>query len=288
MTPHALRVPARGLDLAVLEWPAKGAPRGDVVLLHGLQDVAATWDLVAPSLARAGLRVIAPDLRGFGDSGRVHPSGYYYFPDYVFDVAELADALCPGGAPFALVGHSMGGSVAVMFAGLYPARVRALALLEGLGPPALGEEGVVERERAWIDSVRRARARHERSMTEEDVLARVAFGHPGLSDDLVRRRAAQLARKADDGRFVWAFDPLHRTPSPIPFSVERWREHARRITAPTLCLGGGPTGFHAPDEAERVAAIPGARSVVIEEAGHMLHWTHPDDVARLLVEHLAG
>jgi pimeloyl-ACP methyl ester carboxylesterase len=287
MQPRALRVPARGLDLAVLEWPAEGAPRGDVVLLHGLQDVAASWDLVAPALARAGHRVLAPDLRGFGDSGRVHASGYYYFPDYVFDLADLVDALA-GEAPIALVGHSMGGTVAVMYAGLYPARVRALALLEGLGPPAHGEEGVVDRERAWIDAVRRLRSRPERAMSADDVAARLAFGHPGVPEDVLRRRATQLARPAPGGGFVWAFDPLHRTPSPIPFSLDRWREHARRITARTLAVGGGPTGFHPEGEAERVATIAGARTAEIPDAGHMMHWTRPDAVAALLLEHLRG
>lgn len=285
MHPRAHRVAARGLDLAVLEWPAEGAPRGDVVLLHGFQDAAATWDLVAPTLARAGHRVLAPDQRGFGDSGRVHPSGYYYFPDYVFDLAEVVDALAPA-APIALVGHSMGGTVATMYAGLRPERVRALALLEGLGPPAHDDDAAVDRERAWIEGVRRLRARPERSMSADDVLARLAFAHPGVPEPVLRRRAAQLARPAPDGGFVWAFDPLHRTPSPIPFSIDRWRAHARRITARTLCVGGGPTGFHPADEADRVATIAGARTAELPDAGHMMHWTRPDEVAALLVEHL--
>ena len=125
-------------------------------------------------------------------------------------------------------------------------------------------------------------------MTIDDVVTRLAMGHPGVPEELLLRRAAQLARPTEDGRFVWAFDPLHRTPSPIPFSIERWREHARRITARTLCVGGGPTGFHPEDEADRVATIAGARAVEIPDAGHMMHWTRPGEVARLLVDHLGG
>lgn len=287
MTPscRSLRVSGMGLELNVLEWAAKGPARGDAVLVHGFQDVAWSWDLVAPELARIGYRVLAPDLRGFGDSDRVHPSGYYYFPDYVFDLTELVDALC-GAHPIALVGHSMGGNVAVMYAGLYPERVNKLALLEGVGPPSFGEELVIDREHAWIDGVRKVRARPEKSMSFDEVVRRLAIGHPGVQEDVLRRRAEQLSRPVGDGQYVWAFDPIHRTRSPIPFAVERWRAHARRIAAPTLCIGGGPSGFHPDDEAERVTSIRHARAVEIPDAGHMMHWTRPAEVARLLVEHL--
>lgn len=286
MTPRALRVPGMGLSLAALEWSAEGSPRGDALLLHGFQDAAWSWDLVAPALAGAGLRVIALDLRGFGDSDRVHPSGYYYFNDYAFDVAEAVDHLF-GDAPFALVGHSMGGSVATLYAGLYPERVRRLALLEGVGPPSFAEDFIVERELSWIDGVRKVRARTERGMSFDDVVRRLSIGHPGVAQDVLRRRAEQLSRPTSDGQLAWAFDPLHRTQSPVPFSIERWRAHARRITCPTLCIGGGPSGFHPDDEAERIATLPHARAVEIADAGHMMHWTRPEQVARLLVEHLA-
>ncbi len=282
-----MRVRGMGLELNVLEWSCAHAPSGDVVLVHGFQDVARSWDLVAPALADAGFRVLAPDQRGFGDSDRVHPSGYYYFPDYVFDLAELVDALCER-RPIALVGHSMGGNVAVMYAGLYPERVRALALLEGVGPPAFGEELVIDREHAWIDGVRRVRARAEKAMTFDEVVRRLSIGHPGVREDVVRRRAEQLSRPTGDGLYAWAFDPLHRTRSPIPFSLERWRAHARRITAPTLCIGGGASGFHPDDEADRIATLRHARSVELPDAGHMMHWTRPEEVSRLLLEHLGA
>src|SRR5208282_2385822 len=98
MKPASLRVRANGLDLHVLEWIGHAAET-TVLLLHGYMDAAATWDLVAAPLAESGVRVLAPDLRGFGDSSRVPEGGYYYFPDYVHDVADLVDALVPVGAP---------------------------------------------------------------------------------------------------------------------------------------------------------------------------------------------
>jgi pimeloyl-ACP methyl ester carboxylesterase len=272
-----------GVELHVLEWTPPGVARGTCVLVHGFQDAAWSWDLVAPHLVEIGYRVLALDQRGFGDSGRVPEGGYYYFPDYLFDLTEMVDALAPAQV-ISLVGHSMGGNVATMFAGLFPARVDKLALLEGVGPPAFGEDMVIDREQAWIEGVRKNRP--HKPMTFEEAVRRLSIGHPGVRSEIIRTRAKQLSRAVGDDQFVWAFDPLHRTRSPIPFSIDRWRVHAERVTAETLCVGGGPSGFHPEDEAARVATFPNARALEIEDAGHMMHWTRPDEVARILVEFL--
>ncbi len=290
MTPISRRIRGMGLELHVLEWSNDRAPASPetkiAILLHGFQDTAWSWDLVAPSLVEAGYRVFAPDLRGFGASDRVHESGYYYFPDYVFDLTELVDALAADTKIF-LVGHSMGGTVATMWAGVFPERIERLALLEGVGPPAFDEDMVIDRTKAWIDGVRKGRTRlssgGEKPMSFDEAVRRLAIGHPGVRDDIVRRRTEQLTRKLADGQLTWNFDPIHRTRSPIPFALSRWRAHASRITAPTLFVGGGPTGFHPGDEAERIATFASARVEEIADAGHMLHWTRPEEVARLLV-----
>lgn len=286
MTPRSFRVRGMGLELAVLEWARPESERV-CVLLHGFQDCAASWDLVAPAIVARGFRVIAPDLRGFGDSGRVAASGYYHFPDYVFDLVELVDAVSKD-APIALVGHSMGGTLASMWAGAFPERVAKLVLLEGVGPPQMPDELAVDRVRAWIEGVRRVRARDERPMPFDEAVRRLSMNHPHVPRDLLRRRAEQLTRPAGEGLVSWAFDPLHRTRAPIGFSTARWMAHARKITADTLCVGGGKAGFHPEDEAERIAAIPRARAVEIDDAGHMMHWTRPEQVARLIVEHVDG
>jgi pimeloyl-ACP methyl ester carboxylesterase len=268
-----------GLDLHVLTWGDEAKDK--VLLLHGFQDGAWSWDLVAPHLVEAGYCVIAPDLRGFGASAWVPAGGYYHFPDYVFDVAELADALAP--EPFFLVGHSMGENVATMYASTFPERVKKLALLEGVGPPAMPESMTVDRVRLWIDGVRKSREKEEKVMSFDEAVRRLSIGHPAVSPEIIRRRAEQLTRKSGDG-VVWTFDPLHRTRSPIAFSVDRWRAHATRVACPTLTVGGGHTGFHPEDEGDRIALFPHVRSAEIEDAGHMMHWTKPHEVAQLLVQ----
>jgi pimeloyl-ACP methyl ester carboxylesterase len=278
----SLGVPANGLTQHVLEWRAQ-EPTGTALLLHGLMDAAASWDLVAPALADAGFRVLAPDLRGFGQGPRVPTGGYYHFPDYVFDVADMIEALVPHGSPLMLVGHSMGGTIATLYAGAFPERVGALALLEGLGPPDQSPDDAPMRIRTWIDGVRAVRARDERVMpSREDALRRLAMNHSRISPDVLSIRLDGLARTRAGGRFAWRADPLHTTRAPTPFSAASYRAFARRVTCPVLFVSGGRLGWHPPEEDERLACFAHLQRTELAEAGHMMHWTQPAELARHL------
>jgi pimeloyl-ACP methyl ester carboxylesterase len=280
VTPLSHRIAANGLEHRVLEWPA-AEPVATALLLHGFMDAAGTWDLVAPRLAHAGLRVIAPDLRGFGEGGRAPAGAYYYFPDYVFDVAELVDALVPPGSPLLVLGHSMGGTVATLYAGSFPARVTRLVVAEGVGPPDHRHEDAPERLRSWIDQVRAVRSREERTMpSRDDALRRLILNHPHVPREVLASRLDALARQLPDGRFVWRADPLHATPTPVLFFARSFVEYARRVTCPVLFVSGGPQGWHPPNEEERVAAYVAVERAEIAGAGHMMHWTKPEELAR--------
>ncbi|HEY8040567.1 MAG TPA: alpha/beta hydrolase [Polyangiaceae bacterium] len=283
MKPLAHQVPANGLTHHVLEWPAAhtGVSNGaTALLLHGFMDAAATWDLVAPRLAGAGLRVLAPDLRGFGDGARVGAGGYYHFADYVFDVADLVDALVPAGSPLVVVGHSMGGTVATLYTGTLPARVSRLVVAEGAGPPDSEHAHGPDRMHKWIDGVRALRARGERTMaSKEEALRRLVGNHPRVPEDVLRTRVDALARELPDGRIAWKADPLHGTRSPVPFYADSFKAFVRRVTCPVLFVSGGPLGWHPPDEDQRLACFARLERVEIESAGHMMHWTRPDELA---------
>lgn len=286
MNPASLNVPANGLTHHVLEWPAAtpapGAPTA--LLLHGFMDAAASWDLVAPSLADAGLRVLAPDMRGFGDGPRVPPGGYYHFPDYVLDVADLVDALVPPDAPLLVVGHSMGGTIATLYSGTFPARVGGLAVLEGAGPPDSDHAHTPDRVRRWVDEVRAIRARGERSMASRDeALRRLIGNHPRVSEEVLRTRVDALARALPDGRLTWKADALHTTRSPTPFFAEAYKSFARRVACPVLFVSGGKLGWHPPDEDDRLAAFARLQRVEIDDAGHMMHWSQPAELVRALL-----
>lgn len=283
--PFELEVPANGLVHRVIEWPA--ATTTPVVLLHGYMDAAGTWDLVAPALHAAGHRTFCPHQRGFGRAPRVPSGGYYHFADYVADLAELVDALAPD-QRIHLVGHSMGGAVASYYAGAFPERIATLSLLEGIGPPDSDASDAPNRMANFIRDVRLARHRAPSSapIPRERALARLEANHPGLDRELLATRLEHLVEERDGG-VVFLFDPLHRTTSPTPFSAANYRAFAARVKAPVLAVFGGATGFRPPDTAERLAAFTTLHELDLPGAGHMMHWTRPDELSRALLEHFA-
>lgn len=283
--PRSLTVPANGLEHHVLEWDAQSGAAGmTALLLHGFMDAAGTWDLVAERLVEAGLRVLAPDLRGFGDGPRIPAGAYYYFPDYVLDVAEIVDALVPPGAPLLVVGHSMGGSVATLFTGCFPDRVTKLVIVEGMGPPDSDHAHSVDRMRRWMDEVRAVRSRAQKAMpSRDDALRRLAGNHPRVDRAVLETRLDALARQLEGGRLAWKADPLHGTRTPIPFFSESFKSFARRVSCPVLFVSGGPLGWHPPDEEERLEAFPHLERTEIPDAGHMMHWSRPEELASAIV-----
>lgn len=275
-----------GLAYHLLEWGAStGAP---VVMLHGFRDLAWGWDAVAQRLAAAlpQRRLVAPDLRGHGDSDRVGAGGYYHFFDYVADVDALVERL---GGPIDLIGHSMGGSIAGYYAGACPAKVRRLVLLEGQGPPDQSDAGhLPDRTAGWAKAWREARAREPRPMASLDVaVARLRKHDPRMTAD----DAALLARegtRAVDGGLVWKHDPLHATMGPYPFRLDAAEAFWRRITAPVLVVDAADSQLRLPDAelARRRAALASHRHAVIADAGHMLQRHQPAALAALIAEHL--
>ena len=286
---------ANGLSHRVLAWSPTAplrdaAPASTVVLVHGLMDAAGSWDRVAPVLAAVGYRVFAPDMRGFGDGGRAPSGSYYHFSDYVADLAALVEVLSPG-EPVALVGHSMGGTITTLYAGAFPERVARLASLEGLGPPDNAWEVGPIRMRRWIEGVRALRQKGEPPLlTREEAFQRLAVSHPIVPREILEHRFEHLVHVVTDAdgteRVQWRFDPLHRTTAPVPFFAKLFVEFAKRVTCPVLFISGGASGFHVPDEEERLAAFSALERAAFEGAGHMIHWTQPDELAARLVAFL--
>jgi pimeloyl-ACP methyl ester carboxylesterase len=274
------RVFANGLEHHVLEW---GESReSTVLLLHGFLDAAATWDRVASALVARGHRVIAPDLRGFGDGARLPAGGYYHFVDYVADVADLVDALVPSDARLSVVGHSMGGTISTLYAGSFPERLVRHATLEGLGPPDNPHSIGPIRMRGWIEDVRKVRARPDPPpLTREEARRRLAVNHANVPPKILDEQLQHLVREVPGG-VIWRNDPLHRTRAPMPFFAKLFIEFAKAITCPTLFVSGGPLGYHPPDEEERLATFPKLERVTLEDAGHMMHWTRPGELAAVL------
>lgn len=292
-SPSSQRIALRGLTLRLLTWhPPPGGPPPEalrVLLVHGFADCAGSWSLVAPHLARAGFVVVAPDLRGYGQSDWVGAGGYYHFPDYAGDLDALVEHLAP--ERLALVGHSMGGVVSTLYAGARPERVEKLALLEGVGGPSTPVALAPERFGRWLSDMRHEGGRRApkpmagRAM----VLDRLMRQHREVDRAVLEGLVEHLARPEGDdpaGPWVWRFDPLHRTTSPIAWAPDVFAEFARRVRCPVLEVGGGPTGYHPEDEAARLAGFRQLKRHELAGAGHMMHWTRPAELSKLIVDFL--
>jgi pimeloyl-ACP methyl ester carboxylesterase len=269
------RLRANGLMHHVLEWGPEDAEA--VVLCHGFLDLAFGFASLAPLLQ--GRRVIALDFRGHGESDRVPAGAYYYFPDYVLDLHALLPQLSDD---FHLVGHSMGGTVCAMYASTH--RVRTLSLLEGIGVAQEDASRAHARLASWLAQAS-APPQPAELRDLDDAFKRLKQRHPQVADDFLRALAERSTSPHGAG-LTWRFDPLHRTQSPLAFDAERFRLLLAKIEAPTLLLSG-EHGYRPPDFDRRMAALRNHAHHVIAGAGHMLHWSHPVDVAAQLNRHFA-
>jgi pimeloyl-ACP methyl ester carboxylesterase len=275
--PCDLFIPANRLRLHLLEW---GSGDRVVLLLHGFLEHAHGWDFLAPRLADAGLHVFALDWRGHGDSDWVGPGGYYHFFDYVADLSFLVPQLA---ARVALVGHSMGGGAAVLYAGTEPERVWALASIEGLGLPDTDPATVPQRVVDWLADLRRVDARPPSVASVEAAAQRLGQRWPTLTPQAAYHLASHN-RRDTGGVSRWKFDPLHQTRSPQPPYVAQARAFWRRVSCPVLYVEGAASTLRlsAQDVDERLAALR-ARRVTIADAGHHPQLEQPAALADVLI-----
>jgi pimeloyl-ACP methyl ester carboxylesterase len=283
MDPSSRTVLANGLRHHVLEWDGGG--RTTVLCLHGFLDLSWAFHRVAPALAAAGYHVVAPDLRGHGETERVGKGGYYHFMDYLLDVYDLVGALARD--RLALVGHSMGGGIGLYFAGALPDRVWRAVIMEGGRIPETPLEAVPHRVVEWIQGVQRVRSHPARVYaTLDDAAAQIRRYDP-LCPESEARFLAEHGTRAVPGGFAFLHDPLHVTRSPHPFRLDVATAFWRAIRCPILLLEGAETELRrTPDWKSRVAAIRDLRQVAIDGAGHMMMRHEPEQVATLIGEFL--
>jgi len=258
--------------------PTEGPP---LIVLHGFLDTSAAFVPIMEALGDRW-RVWVPDQRGHGQSDAIGAGGYYHFPDYLLDLDGLYRHL--GIDKAIVVGHSMGASIACYFAGVFPERISALVLMDGIGPPTdVAADKVPNITRRWIDDVRRQEAHAPSGAANLESVAR-SIGR--LSTRASPERLLALAEAAtikdEAGRYQWRFDPLHRTQAPIPFDPIRFRSFLERITCPVLALWAEASPMHAPDEDARMAALGDATVEVIPHTGHNMHHERPEAVAEAI------
>ncbi|MFN7144999.1 MAG: alpha/beta fold hydrolase [Myxococcota bacterium] len=260
----------RGLTFGGLVWgDAVGVP---TVFLHGFLDHAGSWERVAAGLD--GHR-IALDLRGHGRSDWIAPGGSYHFPEYVADLDALVDVL---GGRVRLVGHSMGGTVASLYAGAGPDAVDRLVIVDGIGSL---DGGAAARDRMvqFLDGIKRVRALTPHP-TVEDAARRLRATWPGLDD----ARALALARRGTrptEGGVTWSYDPRHRVRAPAPYRQDQHVHLLAAIRCPVLSVHPEHSLFAAEDVARLEAAVPDLR-VAHVPGGHMVPLDAPEALASVI------
>jgi pimeloyl-ACP methyl ester carboxylesterase len=265
------------LKLHYIDWGNESRP--PLLLVHGGKDHARSWDLVAQAL-RSDYHVIAPDLRGHGDSAW-SLGGHYTIAEFVLDLAQLIETLDL--APVTIVGHSLGGAVSLQYTGIYPEKVSKLVAIEGLGPPPdmiarLADKPMHERMAEWIEQVRSLSSRTPRRYPSiEAAAARMQEENSFLSPEMARHLTVHGVARNEDGTFTWKFDNYSRPLYPQRFDAEATRAHWARITCPTLLVRGTESWASDPSKDGRADAFTNARVANVVGAGHWVHHDRLDD-----------
>jgi len=276
----------RGLRYHVRRWLRPGAPK--MVLLHGWMDVSASFQFLVDAL-KGAWDVYAPDWRGYGMTDW-DKADSYWFPDYIADLEVLLARIEPE-RPVNLVGHSLGGNVGAIYAGVRPHRVAKFVNLEGFGMAATRPEQAPKRYARWLDEL------HDRPGLRPydsfDALAeRLRQSNKRLSKEKADFLARHWGRQTEDGQVVLRSDPAHKIVNPVLYRYDEALACWRAVTAPVLWVEAAESdtvkriGLTEAQVAERRAAFHNLRQVTVPEAGHMLHHDQPEAVARLVEEFL--
>jgi pimeloyl-ACP methyl ester carboxylesterase len=262
-------------------------------MAHGWMDMSASFQFVVDAL-QGDWHVIAHDWRGFGLTERTG-NDTYWFPDYFADLEALLDHYSPD-APVNLLGHSMGGNIVSVYAGVRPARIAKLINLEGFGLPATQPAQAPGRYARWLDEVK-APPTMSGYASLEAVAARLQKTNPRLPAD----RAAFLAQhwSAQNARGEWEIlgDPAHKMTGPLLYQAEEVLACWRRITAPVLWVEAehtdmwrwmGPKEEARHEVDRRLAQLADVTPRMMPDAGHMLHHDQPEVLARMIEDFLAA
>ena len=270
-----------------MDWGNEEAP--PLLLVHGGRDHCRNWDWVAQDL-RDDYHVLAPDLRGHGDSQWVIGSNYSII-DYVYDIAQLLHQ--KNLFPITIVAHSLGGSISLEYAGIYPERVARLVSVEGTGPPPWviaerGKKPAHQRMQEWIEQVRELAGRlPRRYRTLEEAAHRMQEANSFLTTEQAWHLTHHGVNQNEDGTYSWKFDNYVRAFSPYTFSREDAHELWARITCPTLLVRGEESWATDPEKDGRLSAFQNARSVSIPRAGHWVHHDQLDEFLRVIRQFLS-
>ena len=296
----------RDLRYHVRHWGVEGAPK--LFMLHGRMDMSASFQFLVDCL-KNDWHVIAPDWRGFGLTQYVSDQSYW-FANYVADLDVILEHYSPDD-PVYLLGHSMGGDVSSIYAGVRPDRVRKLVNLEGYGLPSAPPHDALVRYHFWLDQLRNPPLPRT-FKTQAEVVAVMKRSNPRLSDERAAFLSGHWAAQNESGNWEILADPMHWVNNPMLYRAEDALACWSGIMAPVLWIESEDTDIwqrsrprNLPEETaderdrrlgwqklfraefdQRLGAIPNVTRALITDAGHMVQHDQPEWVARLIEDFL--
>lgn len=276
------------LKLQFYSWGLRSNPT--LVLLHGGRDHALSWADFADR-ASEEFHVIALDLRGHGGSEWVS-DGAYAIEDYLLDLDALVAHL--GVDHLYLAGHSLGGNIALRYAGLFPDRVKRLIVIEGLGPsPNVAQEedarDPIDRLAGWIGARQRVQDRRLRSYPDlHAAIARLRTLNPSLSEPVARRLSMYGTTSDGQGGVRFRFDPALIVDQPLDLALAQKHRLWARVRAPVLLVYGADSWASNPALDGRMNLFADATTVLVPEAGHWVHLDQPSLFEERALQFLRG
>lgn len=288
--PKSEFVPVRTLDYHVRCWGSPAPEKTPLVLLHGWMDVAASFQFVVDAFAQDHF-IIAPDWRGFGLTASGGADCFWY-PDYLADLDALLDRYAPGQA-VNLVGHSMGGNVAMLYAGVRPGRIAHLINLEGFGMPASRPGQAAGHYAQWLDEVKQFNAGALQLKTYDSlngVAARLMKTNPRLTPDKALWLATHWSAELAPGQWSILGEAAHKITTAQLYREDEVLAIFSCITAPTLMLEASDDSmaqwwkgkFTLAQHHERLKSVADIDIAQVPDCGHMLHHDQPLAVAQLI------
>jgi pimeloyl-ACP methyl ester carboxylesterase len=276
--PRSCWYQSQGLRLHYVDWGNASAP--PLVLIHGGGDHCRSWDALARAL-QPDFHVIAPDLRGHGDSEWAK-GGSYPLSEYVYDLTRLVQVIDT--PRVSLIGHSMGGMVSLIYTGAFPERVSSLVVLDGVTVlPGAGRAPPHERIAKWVDQLDKRHDRAPRRYPSLEAAATQMQAHnKRLSRDLALHLATHGTRQNADGTYSWKFDPYQRAAAPQRLWPEDHVALWARIACPTLLINAAESFLGGSRAAGLAQHFPNARIETVPDAGHWLQHDKPGEVLALI------
>ena len=269
----------RGLGYHIHQWGEPKNPK--IFAIHGWMDSGASFQYIASNLAKT-FHIIAPDLRGFGNSG--HDVNGYWFPDYFADLEVILNHYSAN-QKVNLLGHSMGGNIVLLYAGIRPNRVEKVFSLDALGIQQTTPNDSAMKYRQWLDQIEKQTPEktYPDIQTFEQSIQR---NHPRLSDDTIRFLAKSWSKQNHQGEFILRHDKKHLNTNPIRYNHDDITAIWGQIEARVGLLMAEDSPIYQQyvtssrlEHARKLLNISDQDYHCIQSCGHMVHLEQPTKTA---------